>query len=207
VKVSVIIPVGPNHEDVWKKAARSVGRAWGLDHGPFGEMELVIVPDPEGQLGRSAARNKGMAEHPADWFFFLDADDEMMANAFDLVDLEAPATFGAVVLDGKLLRANRYPGYGNPAICRRMLAKFGASGTLSMGFFVRADLGLRFDESLDIAEDFDFYMRLPWYVKRHEPLANIHLYTHPRSGGPRAAQGDWTQACRAVIDRHLKAGA
>lgn len=196
--VTVIIPVGPGHEELGKQAARSVREAWKHSHGPFTSMKLVLVDDGEGDLGRSAARNKGLDENPAKWHFLLDADDRMMLPAFTLIDQDATATFGAVCLDRRVLRENVYP------VNHDILRRFGARKTICMGFFVRGDLGLRFDESLDVGEDFDFYMRLPDMVKVRDPLVSIG-YKQPSASGPRGRGGkkiQWTEVCDEIIARY-----
>ena len=90
MKLSVITPVGPGHQEVVKNAMRSVAF---LRSGPFDAIRHVIIDDGEGRLGRSRARNLGM-ETAADWFFFLDADDLMLRHATTLVDFDAPAKPG-----------------------------------------------------------------------------------------------------------------
>jgi glycosyltransferase involved in cell wall biosynthesis len=195
MNVGVIIPVGPGHEALAKAAVRSVLSASRITLGPFRRFEIVVVPDLDGALGRSAARNRGMDAYPADWHFLLDADDEMMPDAFRLVDTNVAATFGAIYLNGRPSRENRHP------VKLDTILEHGALGTLSMGCFVRGDLGLRFDESMDAAEDFDFYMRLPSFVKRREPLVNIG-YHHPSAGGPRGGESAWCDRCREVIARY-----
>jgi hypothetical protein len=70
-----------------------------------------------------------------------------------------------------------------------------------MGFFVKADVAreLRFDESMNIAEDYDFYVRLPSFAKVSEPLARIGYYL-PSAGGPRGYdEVDWVGASNEVI--------
>jgi len=194
MKVSVIIPIGPGHEGCAVEAVQSVERAWGKDHGPFGECEIVQVPDPGGGLGRSAARNRGLDERPADWHFLLDADDWMLPRAFGLVDLSVAATFGAVCLGRKVIKDNCWP------VTREILLERGAAGTLSMGCFVRGDLGLRFDVTLDVGEDFDFYLRLPSFTKQRDPLVGIGRGS---AGGPRSSRGcRWREACAAVVERY-----
>ena len=199
-RVSVIIPVGPGHDRVVKRAVASVEYAWSYDHGPFDEHRVLVIDDAEAKMGRSKARNFGMDSTPKDWHFLLDADDQMVENAFTLVDLCADATFGAVCLDGAVLRTNRYP------LSKFQLIRLGAKGTLSMGCFLRVGLGMRFDEEMDIAEDFDFYCRLACrersFIKVEEPLVSIG-YRTPSAGGPRSSAGcDWTEACQAVVDRY-----
>jgi glycosyltransferase involved in cell wall biosynthesis len=200
VRVAVIIPVGPGHGVLSDRAVASVYAAWVQTRGPFAHMNVTRIQDQEGKLGRSRARNQGMdaAAGHYDWHFLLDADDMMMPDAFSLVDLTAPATFGAVCLNGQKYRWDVQP------CTREILLRMGAHGTLSMGCFLKGDLGLRFDEDLDVAEDFDFYMRLPGWTKRKEPLVSIG-YNDPSAGGPRGYEEiDWVKACNRVIHRYRR---
>lgn len=188
MKLVVITPVGPGHDELVKRASKSIGTSSQFD------VEHFIIDDLAGRLGRSKARNLGMID--ADWYFFLDADDMMCPGALELNDFNAAATFGAISLDGKIIKENVWP-CGWPEI-----AKHGALGTLSMGFFCRADVArrVRFNEDMDAGEDFDFYMRLPDFVKIKQPLVDIG-YSAPSAGGPRGYKRiDWTAICNKVID-------
>lgn len=200
MNLCVVTPVGPGHENVAVNAARSVNlastNAKYLVPRQFSSVRHEIVHDANGDLGRSRARNIGIDRDPAaDWYFFLDADDSMCLDALAMNDMEAPATFGAVSLDGMALRNNVWPcGW-------RDVALRGALGTLSMGFFCRADIAreLRFNEEMDRGEDFDFYMRLPGFTKRECVLVEIGR-KHPSAGGPRGyARIDWVGICNGVI--------
>ncbi len=194
--VTVVIPVGPGHAELAERAIASVHTAWETTRGPFTGYWLAVIGDDAGELGRSRARNLAMREQPADWLFLLDADDTMHPRAFERVVLAEPATFGAIYLDGIPYRGNRYP------VTRATLFEHGADGTLSMGCFVRGDLGLEFDEEMDVGEDFDFYARLPGFVKIAEPLADIG-YGAPSASGPRSSAGvDWREACAAALARY-----
>lgn len=192
MKLAVITPVGPGHDEISKRAIQSVAKA---KPGQFSSVRHVIVDDYKGRLGRSHARNLGMTVD-ADWYFFLDADDKMREDALMLNDFAVSATFGAVSLDGKITKENVFPCGWNE------IAKHGSLGTLSMGFFCRADVArrLRFNESMDAGEDFDFYMRLPDFTKVASPLVDIG-YSLPSAGGPRGYEKiDWTEICNRVIN-------
>lgn len=199
MKVAVIIPVGPGHEQLANDAVASVATAWRTNQGPFTELAFAVMRDHEGKLGRSRARNLGMQNNPADFHFLLDADDRMLPETFSLVDLAAPATFGAVMLERKISVQNVWP------CTRDTLFEKGARGTLSMGCFIRGDLGLRFNEQMDVAEDYDFYMRLPGFTKIRAPLVSIG-YKQPSARGPRGYFTiDWCGECEKVIARYAKA--
>lgn len=199
MKIVVVIPVGPGHEELSKNALRSVMEAWAYDRGVFTVLKVARVLDLDGHFGRSVSRNKGLDENQADWYFLLDADDRMWRGAFLLVDLTASATFGAVCLDGKIPKSNRWP------VTREDILQHGAEGTLSMGCFVRGDVVVRFDEQLNVGEDFDFYLRLPGFTKRREALVDIG-YRQPSAGGPRSSAGcDWWAECEKVVARYRRA--
>lgn len=193
LRLVVITPVGPGHEEPARAAVASVHAA---HRGPFDEVHHEVVFDLEGRLGRSRARNLGMDRWPtADWFFFLDADDRMMPNALVMNDFECSATFGAICLDGLISSTNVFP-CGWIEIGHR-----GAAGTLSMGFFCRADVarGKRFNEATDAGEDFEFYMRLKRFTKRRRPLVDIGR-SIPSAGGPRGyVDLDWTHICNVEV--------
>src|SRR6185369_8553529 len=189
MRLAVITPVGPGHEEIVRGAIASVEAA---APGPF-SVRHVLIDDLYGNLGRSKARNRGMVA--ADWYFFLDADDRMRPDALTLNDFDYEATFGAISLDGKITKENVQPcGW-------QEIARHGAFGTLSMGFFCHADVAqeLRFNEDLDAGEDFDFYMRLPNFTKIEKPLVDIG-YSLPSAGGPRGYEKiDWVGVCNKVI--------
>lgn len=198
MRLAIITPVGPGHDDVVPHAMASVDNA--SQSASFSSIRHVIIDDHAGHMGRSRARNIGM-DVEADWFFFLDADDTLRPDALTLNDFRMSATFGAISLNGRPFERNVYPcGW-------RQVALHGARGTLTMGCFVRADVAraLRFDESLDAGEDFDFYMRLPGFTKIAKPLVDIG-YDTPSATGPRGYEKlDWTAICNDIIARYVTA--
>ena len=77
---AIITPVGPGHESLYEAALESVHKSFQGDRGIFSEIVPLKIDDPEGQLGRSKARNIGIRkadELGVEWIFFLDADDLM----------------------------------------------------------------------------------------------------------------------------------
>ena len=195
MKITVIIPVGPGHDKYLDQALRSVDKAWRTSHGPFSCMNVRWIDDLDGSMGRSAARNCGL-EYESDFYFLLDADDEMMPLAFSYVEISHYATFGAIMIRDAIWTENVWP------LTRAKLFEHGAEGTLSMGLFLRGDVKTRFDESMDRGEDFDFYMRLPGFIKIRDALVSIGYY-NPSAGGPRGYKKiDWLKICNEVIASH-----
>ncbi len=197
MKLAVITPVGPGHQAILPMAALSVVN---MEHGCFHEIIHVIVNDTEGILGRSKARNQGMID--ADWYFFLDADDVIMSYAarmFSKNKKDFAAVFGSVMINGRVSPRNVWP-------CELgQIRKHKGLGTLSMGFFVKAEVArdMRFNEDLDKGEDFDFYMRLPSFYKGKLPLTSINSKI-PSAGGPRGYEDlDWHVISSEIVDKYL----
>ncbi len=158
-----------------------------------------MIEDLDGAKGRSRARNEGMAGADG-WLFFLDADDVMAPNALGR-NTDRDATFGRIdLIDGPEC-INHYPA------TLADLVEFGPLGTLSMGFFIRASVAqaLRFNEEIDIGEDWEFYTRLVHgytWTKIQEPLASVG-YMQRSATGPRGRYElglDW----RTEAMRHLQ---
>ncbi len=207
LRVAVVTPVGPGHAELYKQCRASVESAWRQGHGPFSAISLIAVDDGEGTLGRSRARNTGVERAiaaGADWLFFLDADDLMVAGAFEAV---APFIAGHDAVWGLILGLSPdapKPHLRIPQILRmdtlQDLLLFDPFLTLQMGHFVRAAVAQanRFDEALDAGEDFDYYLRL-WTNHRCTKVAcEFFINRHARHAtGPRAASAaDWGRAVR-----------
>jgi hypothetical protein len=197
MKLVVITPVGPGHEKIVQRAIESVKVARRfVNPGTYERVHHEVVYDTQGEMGRCKARNIGIDAHPdADWYFFLDADDYMRNYALTRCDHTFAATFGAVSLCGKVTSSNlRRCGWAE-------IAKYGALGTLSMGFFCRGDVAreLKFREDMDAGEDFEFYLRLPGFRKVKDPLVDIGRDT-PSAVGPRGYTSlDWIGTCNKII--------
>jgi len=207
VRLTVITPIGPGHEQHAPECAASVLTAWGFSRGPFTRLTHELIIDTAGDMGRSAARNGAIQGSDADWLFLLDADDLMRPDAFHWVGEaverdDVVAIFGAVSTDAQgTIAENVYPcGWGD-------VLEHGARGTLSMGCYVRgADAKEEpFNEAIDKGEDFEWYLRLLEYrafVKLPRPLVTIRTKV-PSAIGPRGYRSlDWRKACDRFVDEY-----
>ena len=161
---AVITPVGPGHEVFVQEALASVETSFDANPGMFSEVIFLRVDDPEGNLGRSLARNIGImkaAELGIDWLFFLDADDLMAPSAFDYVSpyiQEFDAVWGSIwtVEHGETLPRERpcqLPFLTNI----EEILQIDPVITLQMGHFVKTSVAFanQFNETLNTGEDFD----------------------------------------------------
>lgn len=194
--LTVIVPVGPGHEKIANRAFGSIMEM--PDIWPFKSLTTYFAFDPDGKKGRSKARNEGIKACETDWIFFLDADDIMEPYACCQLNTSVSATFGKrKFIIKKNPRIDFYP-------CSFLQIKeHGSSGTLSMGFFCKTEVAksLLFNENMNIAEDFDFYMRLPSFIKVSSPLVTIGDDVPGVSGGHEL---NWSGECRKVIDKYAR---
>jgi len=207
MKLDVLIPVGPGHSDLYRRAADSV-RIATLQKGPFDVVSMRIGDDQDGSDGRSATRNFMADGSEADWLFFLDADDLMHPKALEAMTdyMDMDAVFGQIteLKDGVMMeryQVPEIPGY-------KELLAFDPYLTLQMGHFVRRDvfLGLRFNEDMDTGEDWDYYLRL-WKDNRciKAPVPLMLNVKGQHSQGPRSATGqDWVAKVDAMLEQARK---
>jgi FkbM family methyltransferase len=211
MKCAVITPIGPGHERLFHECNQSVHAAIKYSKGPFDEISAIVIDDTSGSMGRSAARNEGVRRANSahvQWLFFLDADDLLFTNAFDLVKQyvnEFDAVWGAIV---ELLPNYNRPTLRVPQIVTiqniKEILLFDPYFTLQMGHFVRAEVALNnpFNEEMNTGEDFDYYLRV-WSkhrcIKINQPLFINRRGMH--STGPRSANGrDWRVAVEHIMD-------
>lgn len=220
-KCAVVIPVGPGHEAHYQQAINSVMAAAQNDPGPFTDFDCVVIDDTAGTKGRSAARNEGVREaaaRRADWLFFLDADDLMMPQAFQQM---APHMDRVDAVWGLILESvDTEPGQDSisgrirlPQLPRietvNDLLLHDPYVTLQMGHFIRTSVALAnpFDETLDVGEDFDYYLRV-WNNARCAKIS-APLFLNRRgmhSAGPRSGNGaDWRESVGGVLERARQA--
>ncbi|WP_158646833.1 FkbM family methyltransferase [Azospirillum brasilense] len=210
MKCAVIIPVGPGHDGLSDEAAASVEAAFRTDQGPFSDVMILRIPDPDGAIGRSKCRNFGVEhaiQHGAEWVFFLDADDLMDRDGFAVVRAHVgdfDAVFGMIAeqwfgSDAVVLREKQV---GATTLLTDILLN-DPYLTLQMGHFVRARVArsIPFDEAMDTGEDFKYYLEL-WRThkccKIAQPLFINRRGAH--STGPRSADGSgWRHAVTRVF--------
>ncbi|HET6514377.1 MAG TPA: FkbM family methyltransferase [Thermodesulfovibrionales bacterium] len=214
-RCAVVTPVGPGHLDLYKKCLQTAQRAYDLHPGRFSEMIPLSIVDSEGTLGRSRARNLGVrkaAEMGVDWIFFIDADDEMAPRAFESVSPyldRYDAIWGAIwpIEHGETV-AHERPGQLPFLYSIEDVLSCDPFLTLQIGHFVKTTIALSevFDESIDIGEDFDYYMRI-WesYKCIKIPIPFFYNRRGQHSQGPRSATGlDWRKAVEAILHRYRR---
>jgi len=210
MRCAVITPVGPGHQRLYYECSQSIQAAIQHSKGPFNEIIIISIDDTSGVKGRSAARNEAVKRAKAgniEWLFFLDADDLLFINAFDLIKQyvnEYDAIWGAIV---ELLPNSNQATLRIPQILTidniKEILLFDPYLTLQMGHFVRTEAAIRnpFNAAINTGEDFDYHLRV-WSkfrcVKISEPLFLNRRGLH--STGPRSADGrQWREAVESMI--------
>ncbi|MBK5000679.1 FkbM family methyltransferase [Pseudomonas sp. S31] len=215
MKCCVIIPVGPGHQELAQRAAQSVAQAIETGTGPFEEVTLHLQDDSLGQ-GRSRARNQAVESAiatKAEWIFFLDADDLMAPEAFQLIEGKTEdndgiwgAIYTANPITGEIARRQSEI---SPIDSFEQVLLNHPFNTLQFGHFIRATVaqGEPFNIEMDCGEDVDYYLRV-WSRYRCIKLAEPLFYNvrGQHSTGPRAATGqDWSAIVPEVFSAFCNA--
>lgn len=207
MNLDVIIPVGPGHEQTYQRAVESV-RIATLCKARFSKVNIKIVDDTEGKIGRGAARNRGVEQSESEWIFFLDADDMMHPQALENFPLgEYDAVFGTITeyRDGLIMERYQVPRIET----YDQLLAFDPYLTLQMGHFVRRGAFKPFDTEMNTGEDWKYYLDL-WRnhkcIKVNRPLmVNIR---GQHSSGPRSANGrEWSEVVGELINEARRVAA
>lgn len=202
MKCDVVIPVGPGHEDLYRRAVESVRMAT-LAKGPFDTVGMCLIDDTKGVNGRSRARNEGVYKSHADILFFLDADDVIHPLAFETYGDHAhyDAVWGNIY---ELEQGTARWRYQVPEIrSLDQLLAFDPYLTLQMGHFVKSEIAKAnpFNEGMDAGEDWDYYLRL--WKKHHCIKVRESLFLNDRSmhsTGPRKMDGrQWREAVDPML--------
>lgn len=213
MKIGIITPIGPGHETSYESCKQSIDIAWQFNKGPFTDIEIIAMPDPHGEQGRSKRRNDGIQhakETNCDWIFFLDADDLMIPEAF-LEVLPYIDKFDAIW--GNICEMP-HGDFSNVKSREHQLIstenfedilRVDPFYTLQMGHFVKTIIALEigFDVSMDVGEDFRYYLEI---CSRYKFIKCPEIFFINQRGnhsiGPRSANGaQWRNSVESEISK------
>lgn len=205
MRILICTPVGPGHEAIVDEAIKSVKAAARPDG-----VHVAYAPlHDTDEAGRSATRNLLRRDAaPADWVFWLDADDLMAPDAFLglqaalKADPHLDAVWGTISCfkgqePPRVRPAQEYPtDYAD-------LIRMEPTRTLQSGFFVRAAIAQRepWNEDMDAGEDFEMYLRL-WKQYRCAKVQTVFMHNRRgmHSNGPRSATGgEWRREVTRLL--------
>lgn len=166
--ISVIIPIGPGHEEIWIDAVDSIVAQ------TFTKWEVILVNDTgkefswkhpfakmistDGSLGVARARNMGIAASKAQLFIPLDADDYLQPTALERF-YDVYKQFGGYVYSDWYMHETKELKETDEYRCEDLLHSLPHAVTaLYPKAAWRAADG--FDENLDSWEDWDFVIKL-----------------------------------------------
>ena len=207
MKIAIITPVGPSHEETYNTLCKpSIERAIDQSVGHFSEAICLPVWDLDAELGRSRARNMGIAtarEMGCEWIFFVDADDLLNVNAFQEV---GPYLDHYDAIWGQICETS-VQNFGTATVRQGQKVKIEGYAdllatdpfhALQMGHFVRMSVAAEvgFDEELNAGEDYRYYYQV-W--KHFECVKTNHVFFlnvrgNHSTGIKSATSDDWMHA-------------
>jgi len=207
---AIITPVGPGHTDILNQCEQSIHRASAVCTGNFTRIIHMSIDDTNGSLGRSLARNMAIQEARAnaiDWLFFLDADDLMAPNSFEIASLvnnEYDAIWGRICsFDHLTNEVEERSGQLSETSDINDIIFNDPYLTLQMGHYVKTSVAYDnlFNEKMNCGEDFDYYLRI-W--RKYKCIrTNGLLFINRRglhSSGPRSADGnEWRSTVEYIL--------
>lgn len=180
----------------------------------------IKVLASEANLGPAASRNRALDAATGDWVAIMDSDDLMHPTRLARL-LEAAKTLNADIVADDMVFFGTHPGTGGRTLLQPLALRepMGVDATLllrstaeesalpPLGYLkplIRRSVigGLRYDTSLRIGEDYDFYLRLVLEGARFSVLADpMYLY---RRHGESISHRLSVEAVRAMCAAHLR---
>jgi len=210
---AIITPVGPGHSDILNQCRQSIEKACSISHGKFNQILQITIDDTSGEIGRSMARNMAIMDahkKEIDWLFFLDADDIMAPNAFEIASFlidDFDAIWGKICsFDHLTNQVDDRSGQISETTSINSIVVNDPYNTLQMGHFVKTAIAADnlFNVDLNCGEDFDYYLRI-W--KNYKCIRTDALLFINRRGlhstGPKSADGDqWRKSVEMQLSNY-----
>jgi len=168
-EITIIIPVGPEHEDLARRAEISA-------RNQTIPVEIVMVYDRDG-LGAGWARNRGIDRAATAYILFLDADDLLAPGAAEAMLAQAQANPGHYVYTD-WLESGQHKKAADCCWCRERSRAHLITALLPTAW----GREVRFDESLPALEDRDFWLKLRYEYGREGVRLPLPLLIYSPDG-------------------------
>ncbi len=171
---------------------------------PYAGLHSVRTLGGAAPLDRPAAANAGLDAASGDWITFLDDDDRMLPGHVSGL-LQAAIRNGASVVHSfarAVFSNGRIERFGQPFCLSELYERNYIQ--LSTALFARrlVEGGCRFDESLPIHEDWDFFLQLAQHVPFHfEPVQSFDWHADAGTSGAGGGRNQDDNRFATVRDR------